>query len=217
MKNIYIIGAGGNGKEVLFLIEEINQFSKTFDFKGFIDEDSNKEVFSVGNNEYKVFQVSDFLLQHENRKDEIFIAIAIGTPNNLSRLIKEFKGFIFPNLIHPGFIGDLNGIKLGKGNIITSGCIFTTDIQIGNFNLFNRNVTVGHDCVIGDCNVINPVVNISGGVKIGNNNLIGAGATILQYLKIGSDSILGSASLLTKDLLSNKLAMGVPARIVKDL
>ena len=216
-KQTYIIGTGGFGKEILFLIEDINQHSKQFHFKGFIDKANIKKVFNVGGREYKVFQEDDFLIQNENRKDDIFLIIAIGDPKRLKKVSKKFKDFFFPNLIHPSFIGDIKGIKLGNGNIIAAGCIFTTDIQIGNFNLFNRNVMVGHDCIIGDCNVINPMVNISGGVEVGDANLIGAGATILQYLKIRSESILGAASLLTKNLSNGKLAMGVPAKVVRDL
>ena len=63
-------------------------------------------------------------------------------------------------------VGDWEQIKIGEGNIICAGNIFTTDIEIGSFNVFNLDCTVGHDTVIGSYNIINPSVNISGGVKI---------------------------------------------------
>lgn len=38
MKPLYIIGAGGFGREVAWLVERINTLSPTCNFKGFIDD-----------------------------------------------------------------------------------------------------------------------------------------------------------------------------------
>ncbi len=39
MRNLYIIGAGGFGSEVAWLVERINNIMPTWEIKGFIDDD----------------------------------------------------------------------------------------------------------------------------------------------------------------------------------
>ena len=42
MKNIVIIGAGDLGKEIVWLIEDINKVKPTYVILGFLDDDTNK-------------------------------------------------------------------------------------------------------------------------------------------------------------------------------
>lgn len=217
MKAIYVLGAGGFAKEVWFLINEINKIKPQYVFKGFIDEMLKADSLNVGDNTFDVIDKDIFLDRADANKENINIAVGIGNPQVIRRITQDFSGYVFPNLIHPGCYGYFDSIKLGQGNIITAGCNFTVNIKIGSFNIFNLNTTVGHDCVIKDFNIINPGVNLSGGLVIGSCNLIGTGAAILQNLKIGSESIIGAGAVLTKDLESRKLAVGVPAKTIKDL
>ena len=42
MKEILILGAGGQGREVAFLIEEINRASRTYEIAGFVEADPGR-------------------------------------------------------------------------------------------------------------------------------------------------------------------------------
>jgi acetyltransferase-like isoleucine patch superfamily enzyme len=46
---------------------------------------------------------------------------------------------------------------------------------------------------------------------------IGAGANILPGVRLGSDSVVGAGAVVTRDVPSRKLVMGLPARIVRDV
>lgn len=208
MKNIYIIGAGGLALEVLFLIEEINKEQRQFNFGGFIDKTAGEL------NGFKVFDEDTFLT--EFTEEETCVVFGLGDPALIKKIHLRYSHYHFPNLIHPNFIGDIKNIHLGRGNLITAGCVFTTNVKVGDFNLFNLNTTVGHDAQIGNINIINPSVNISGGVIIGNNNLIGVGSIILQYKTVGNDSIVGAASLVTKNVGDNVVVLGVPAKTISN-
>lgn len=55
------------------------------------------------------------------------------------------------------------------------------------------------------------------GATIGDYVTIGAAANILPGINIGKNSIVGASALVTKDVPDNKVVMGVPAKIVKDV
>lgn len=53
-----------------------------------------------------------------------------------------------------------------------------------------------------------------GCISIGNNVFIGAGSRILYDTKIGDNVIIGTGSIITKDIPSNSVVAGVPARVI---
>ena len=55
------------------------------------------------------------------------------------------------------------------------------------------------------------------GATIGDDVTIGAAANILPGVAIGKNVIVGSSALVTKDVPNNKVVMGVPAKIVRDV
>tara|TARA_B100001059_G_C17835385_1_gene587708 strand:- start:2263 stop:2751 length:489 start_codon:yes stop_codon:yes gene_type:complete len=52
-------------------------------------------------------------------------------------------------------------------------------------------------------------------VEIGERTFVGVGATILPGVTIGSDCIIGAGSLVSKDIPSGCLAVGVPAKVIR--
>lgn len=56
-----------------------------------------------------------------------------------------------------------------------------------------------------------------GCVKIGNRVFIGAGALILPNVTIGDDVVIGAGTVVNKDIPSNSVAVGNPARVIGTL
>ncbi len=54
-------------------------------------------------------------------------------------------------------------------------------------------------------------------IDIGNRVWCGVKVTIIAGVKIGDDVVIGAGSVVTEDLPSNCIAVGVPARPVKEL
>ena len=208
MRDIVIFGAGGQARDVAFLIEEINRHEPQWHILGFVETTGDRVGTPVG--KYRVYCTEDQL-----QDMEVAAAIGIGTPSIIEKITARFSGCAnveFPNLVHPGTIWDRPRVQLGIGNVICAGNIFTTDITVGSFNLFNVSSTYGHDDRIADCCVFNPGINLSGGVEIGSRCLVGTGAKVLQYLKIGDDAIIGAGAVVTKDVVAGTTVVGVPAK-----
>tara|TARA_B100000963_G_C22493942_1_gene610549 strand:+ start:168 stop:812 length:645 start_codon:yes stop_codon:yes gene_type:complete len=208
----FILGSGGFAKEVFFLCEEC--LDKSNQFMGFIDNEIKKNKITVRGKKYSVLNENDFIKNTKPSK-EINLYMGIGNPKLISKISKKFIDFIFPNLIHPNVIFDKLSVELGRGNIITAGCIFTVDIKIGSFNVFNLCTTIGHDVFINDFNVFNPSTNISGKTTIGSRNLFGTNSTVLQMLKIGNDNLIGASALINKCVDHDSIMVGVPAKNIK--
>jgi acetyltransferase-like isoleucine patch superfamily enzyme len=54
-------------------------------------------------------------------------------------------------------------------------------------------------------------------VMIGKGVWIGANVTILPGVKIGDYAVIGAGAVVTKDIPSQSVAVGVPARVVKEI
>ena len=54
-------------------------------------------------------------------------------------------------------------------------------------------------------------------ITIGDNVWLGGGAIVLAGVSIGDDTIVGAGAVVTKDLPANVVAVGNPARVIRDL
>lgn len=208
MKDIALFGAGGFGREVACLINMINKVKPTWNLIGFFDDGKPiGEDVTYG----KVLGGIEELNQW---KSELAVAIPVATPETLKRIIDKISNPLvyFPNLIAPDVVFfDENQTKIGKGNIITSRCLFSTNVSLGDFNLFNCAVLVGHDTSLGNCNVIMSSVNISGGIEIGDYNFFGVQSVLLQYIKVGNKTRVGANSVVIRNTKDGNLYVGNPA------
>ncbi|MFA5849801.1 MAG: acetyltransferase [Bacteroidales bacterium] len=212
MKKIAIFGAGGFGREVHSLIQQLNLHKQQYDFIGYFDDGIDKGTTL---NDFPVLGgLSDLNKWNEN----LLLVIAIGNPIVKRKIIDNITNIniSYPTIIHPNvFIGDMKFNSIGKGCIICAGVIITVNINIGNFVILNLSCTVGHDTNIGDYCSFMPTVNISGEVNIGKDVYIGTGAKIINQLAIGDGAIVGAGAVVAKSLPSNCTAVGVPARVIK--
>ncbi len=211
-KPLYIIGAGGFGREVAWLVERMNAVSPIWDFKGFLDDDSKLWHTSVDG--YNVHGGHEILKTFES---DVWCVFAVGNPQIRKKGINRLASYAhvhFPVLIDPDAkVSDK--VSIGEGAIICAGSIITVDIAIGKHNIINLDCTVGHDAVLADYVTLNPSVDISGSVQIGECTEVGVGSRIIQGLSIGEDVMIGAGSGVFKDVEDHVTVWGNPARVMK--
>lgn len=212
MKKTVIIGAGGFGREVKMLIDQINYNKKQYDFIGFYDDNIEKGSIING---FKVLGSIDELLQVDYNLE---VVISIADPTIKKKIYETINcnHFIsFPTLIHPNVLIGTDEVSFGYGCIICASNIITVNISLGNFVILNLGCTVGHDTTIGDYCSFMPSVNISGEVIIENSVYVGTGAKIINLLTIGNSTIVGAGAVVSKSLPEKCTAVGIPAKPIK--
>ena len=76
------------------------------------------------------------------------------------------------------------------------------------------NVQIGSHCSIYSVSTID---NTEGKVTLRKNCRIGSHSTVLPNVEVGENSIIGAHSLVNKNIPSNVVAYGVPAKVVRKL
>lgn len=210
MKKIAIVGAGGFGREVKMLIEDINEFSKQYEIVGFYDDKTFEDKI---NGLSYLGSLSDL----NSVSDSISVAISIADPKIKELIVNKLDNPLidFPTLIHPSVIVGKDYVDIGRGNIICAGTIITVNIVLEDFIILNLSCTVGHDTVIRSFSSFMPSVNISGEVVIEKGVYVGTGAKIINQLEIGQNTIVGAGAVVAKSLPENCTAVGIPAKPIK--
>jgi acetyltransferase-like isoleucine patch superfamily enzyme len=106
-------------------------------------------------------------------------------------------------------------------------CDLQGDLSIGNSVWLHSNVHIGKGAEIASFVFIYPYVvltndpyppsSIQQGVRIGEYSQIGASSTLMPGIWIGHDVLIGAGSNVTKNIPDFSLAMGNPARVIRDV
>ena len=212
MKEIIILGAGDFGKEVAWLIEEINKRTPTYIILGYLDDDEKKIGQFI--NGYECLGPISYLPEL-NQNHHAYAVIANQDVDIRKKFVDMFPGFEdWETLIHPSVnISDTS--KVGKGCIICASGNISCNTVIGDFCLFNISVTMGHDCVIGDYVSIMSGSCVSGHVTIGDSAYLATNCTIVPFMKVGEHAKVGAGSVVIRNVKPGITVMGVPAKMVR--
>ncbi len=120
--------------------------------------------------------------------------------------------------LFPPFYTDCGkNIKIGKNVFINACCRFQDQggIEIGDGSLIGHNTTIA--TLNHDFNPLKRQNLTPSPVKIGKNVWIGSDCTILPGVEIGDGAIIGAGSVVTKSVPKNTIAVGNPARVIKEI
>ncbi len=204
MKRLFIIGAGGFGREVFSWIQQIPNRDREWAFGGFLDDDLSK----CNERTPIIARVKDY----EPTKNDVFCC-AIGDPETKKSICLPFlnEGCEFINVYHPSLIMGGN-IKIGTGVILCPNTVITCDVVIGKFVTINVGCVIGHDVKVGDWTTISPHCDLTGFAELGEGVFLGAGARILPSVKVGDCAKVAAGSVVLKRVKPSETVWGNPAR-----
>jgi len=120
---------------------------------------------------------------------------------------EENNNFKFP---HIGMVIIENNVEIHSNVCIDRGSLSNTIIR-RNCKIDNL-VHIAHNVEIGENTFVIANSMIGGSVKIGRNCWISPGSIIRDRIKIGDNVIIGMGSVVTKDVPSNEIWYGSPAK-----
>lgn len=209
MKDLYIVGAGGCGREVLQIVKDIHKAEGLrWNIMGFLD-DTEAPLAGKACDYGVVGTIVDYV-----PKENDVLAMAIADPSAkraLSGMLLE-RGAVFENIIHPD--ADLKEFSsMGMGNVIYGGFSMSNNVRIGNFTTLLSSL-IGHDVQIGDYTTISALCNITGDVTIGEGVFIGGSCAVVPHAVIEDNAYVGIGSVVLRRVKAGKKVFGNPARVV---
>ena len=212
MKNLIILGFGGNCIDIIDTINEINEKNGKIIYEciGFLDD--NQECW--GKTHYGVKILGS--LNTASNYNNCFFINGIGSSSNFWKkkdIISKTQIPLekFTTIIHPSAsVSKL--AKLGYGTTILQNVTISSNVTIGNHVIILPNSVISHDSVIGDYTCITSGVCISGGVKIGSSSYLGTNSAIINNAIIEDYCLIGMGSIVINNVKANSVVIGNPAK-----
>jgi sugar O-acyltransferase (sialic acid O-acetyltransferase NeuD family) len=207
MEKIVVIGAGGFGREVLWLLRDINNHAPAWDVVGMLDDYADASQIDGVPLLGKVQRFAEF--------EDCRFVIAFGSPESKASVVREHLAQLdtsrFATLVHPTAIVADSAV-IGPGGIVCAYSVISINATLGAHVSVNISCTIGHDSVLGDFCSVMPGSNISGNVRLGQAVYMGTGAKIIHRVDVGDESTVGAGSVVIKSIEAKQTVFGNPAR-----
>lgn len=192
-------------KIVLHLPEEVGERDRTL-------ADRLQDFSTIGDMPV-VVQLDEFI----PAENEVYI-LGPTTPTRavLAAEVQRRFAIKFTQLVHPtAYVSPL--ARMGEGVFVGANSVVGPGAKLSDHVFVNRGVTIGHDTSIGSFSRIQPGSNLGGLSNIGKGVTVGIGATLIERLVIGDDAFIGAGAVVTSDVATSVLVVGIPAKFKKNL
>ncbi len=209
-KKIFIFSAGGSGRSILRLIQEINADQPIWEVMGYVDSDPNLHGAKLDS--LRVYKQDELV-----ESNEFFGACGVLDPKLRKKIVTNeifSKGYQLPTLIHPN-VQKSEDVVIKPGTIIFGGVNINFNVRIDGCVHIAFNCDIGHDVKIGEFTSIMPSCTIHG--SIGSGTTIGAGTNIHQAISVGNNAIVGIGSAITKNVDDDVSITDFPRKIIRNL
>lgn len=206
--DLFIVGAGGFGREFLTQLLDCNEIASLYNVKGFLDEDLKLSGHKLLG--YPIFPLSSFIKINQKTA----FAICVVNPLDKRHLYQKLDS---PNSTFPNFIFGKSYEEIqGEGIIVCVDSIVNTGVALGDFSILCEKCMVGHNSSIGNFGTLYSFAFIAGHVNCGENYQGGANSVVLQNLNVCNNVFVGAGAVVTKNIEKEGKYVGVPAHIMQN-
>lgn len=213
---LLILGAGGNSLSILEAVEEINRTSATgplYELRGVLDDlpqNRGKQVLG--------YPVLGTLSDAHKFADCKFIN-GIGSTESYKKKPDVIARAGIPreryeSVIHPRATISPHS-KIGVGTAVMANSVICAEVEIGDHVIILQNTVVNHHSKIDDFATLSSGITLLGYTRVGRNAFIGGAAAVRPYITIGDNALVGMASVVVKDVATDAVVAGNPARPLK--
>jgi UDP-N-acetylbacillosamine N-acetyltransferase len=208
-QRVFVYGGGGHGK----VVADILLFREDLQFAGFVDD--KRELRGQSILGLPVLGDGDWLEQ-ECRREQV--GVVLGVADNFIRQKIADKcvrwGAKLVTLVHPG-ASVSKSARLEVGTVVMTQAAINPCARVGSGAIVNTGAVVEHDVEVGDFAHVAPNAVLSGTSRLGKLSHLGVGAVVIQCVSVGSETIIGAGSVVVRDIQSEVIAYGVPARVIR--
>ena len=166
MRDLFIVGAGGFGREAIWTVERINALSQQpqWNIIGYADDDPK---WKKGDN-FEGFPILGTIEEASRDYPGASVFIAVGKNSKRADIAKRLRGHDFPAIIDPkAQISPTTDFL--EGAFIAAGAVVQVGAELGRFVIVGANAVVCHDARLGDFVNMGPGTVVASGVKVEND------------------------------------------------
>jgi len=206
---LVIIGAGGFGRELSAIIDQINAAAPEplWNLVGMLDDGEPPHPDALDRLGLKVLGPTSDVGDFEN----YVISVSDASVRESLADRADRTGSKAATIVHPTAIVGPD-VELGEGCIVSAFVAFTSNIRVGRHVQFNIGAAVGHDVFIDDFCYIGTRSIVNGELQVGRGVTLWTGVDSKQGLTIGDGAVVGAGAALIRDVAEGDTVAGVPAR-----
>jgi sugar O-acyltransferase (sialic acid O-acetyltransferase NeuD family) len=209
-----VIGAGGFGREVVDLVRDVGRAGTAYDLLGLLGDAGPDAGVLDRLGVAWLGPVAD--LADLPRGTAYVVAVADARARERLAAQADAGGHEAVTLVHPSAVVGTD-VRMSSGVVVAAHCSLTSNVALGAHVHVDRACTVGRDAVLEDFVRLNPGAVVSGGVTIRRGATLGTGAVTRQGVEIGAGTYVGAGAAVVTDLPPGVIAVGVPARVTRDV
>ena len=215
MRKVAILGGVGNGTAIAAAIEHARRMGATdLQVAGFLNDrepvGKQLDLFPVIGKVADAPRLLDegywfinTILRIDGNHERIAMFESLGIPDDRLATFVHPMAYVAPS------------VQLGPGCVVMPNVSMSPASKLGKGCLMMAGSMIGHDDEVGDFCHIAAQAAVGSYLKIGKGVHIGLNATIREFLSIGDYATLGAGAVLTKNIPSNEIWIGNPAKFLR--
>jgi sugar O-acyltransferase (sialic acid O-acetyltransferase NeuD family) len=210
-KKLYIIGAGGFGREVLWTASEVPASRRDWEIAGFLDDDVDRARASLASKGVDL-PVVDAVQDHRPVDGEVFVCSIRNPVRRLEacRSLRD-RGAEFASVLHPTALLHPTA-KVGVGLVMRHYSGLSPNSVTGDFVILNSSCGAAHDSTLGDGCILGAHSDVMGGAQLGQGVELGSHAVVLPNARVGDFALVGVGSVVLRRVAAHTTVFGVPAK-----